>query len=422
MDDNTRGIPFQSLIPKQNEVLGNEQIVRRTRLSDNYESLQNRRSLGSGINGDVTTLRNKSTNQIVAMKQIPVSDSSAREITLHYMAQADSSHAGSKYITKISDIYINRCRNQEYFYLLMEVCEGGELFDAITGQHNRHFNERQVASIVRQIASALYHLHMNLGIAHRDIKPENILLVSKDPTIEPEIRLTDFGFAKQAKDMRNQDALKSAVYTPYYVAPDILANNGKYDVSVDIWSLGVVLYIMLVGQPPFYSIHGDNHVTPNMKHKILTGDYQFDGDKFNKISENAKDLIKKMLVVVNRIDICQVLNHPYLLQALESFPETRPQSTSSDIDISYVNAQMSSTMNDMREDDVEIELGNVDSILAANKDKKKDKKKKKKIGGTSITGTAVSFHDSGNARQAGSSSCTDRSDSARTITSEEMET
>ena len=108
--------------------------------------------------------------------------------------------------------------------------------------------------------TAVRHLHQ-LGIAHRDLKPENILLLTKDDK-NFVIKIADFGFAKEA-----HKGLITPNYTPYYVAPEILKFE-QYDISCDIWSLGVILYILCSGTPPFYSLTGKN-MSPDMKMKIL---------------------------------------------------------------------------------------------------------------------------------------------------------
>lgn len=377
-------VPFASLIPMQNDLLRNGEIVKRTRLSDDYEVLNpgGHNTLGQGVSGPVIALKNKTTGLIVAMKQIKVSDATAREVTLHYISQKEC-----KYITKIHDIYINRCRNCEYFYLLMEHCAGGELFDAITGENNRHFNERQVASVVRQITEALKHLHLDLGIAHRDLKPENVLLLSRDQTIEPEIRLTDFGFAKQAKDPKNQNALRTACYTPYYAAPEVFGTE-KYDVACDIWSLGVIVYIMLTGEPPFYSIHGKNAMTPNMKAKVLKGQFKTQGPKWDRLSPEARDLIPQMLEVhrEKRIKIKDVIDHVYLTLDLQKIPEVVVdyQNVNPE-DLKDVNRDMTNTLLGMRVDEeINLTEQSADQLMAnklAQQQDKKNKFKGKGLGG-----------------------------------------
>ena len=203
------------------------------------------------------------------------------------MAQRDC-----KYICKIEDIFYKKRTSDDhnYFYIIMELCTGGELFEAIVGEKCRHFNERDVAIVMRQVVEAVNHLHLKLGIAHRDLKPENILLTSSDVSRPPEIRLTDFGFARQSRNVHNRPALKTPVYTPYYVDPGIVAildnkdEAAKYNESCDIWSLGVILYIMLVGRPPFFSTTGKNTLTPGMKKNISLGHYQKEDINFGEQS------------------------------------------------------------------------------------------------------------------------------------------
>ena len=115
-----------------------------------------------------------------------------------------------------------------------------------------------------QICSAVKHLH-DMNIAHRDLKPENLLLTNYN-----QIKLTDFGFAKNVNL-----GLITLCYTPYYVAPEILSSI-KYDNSCDIWSLGVIMYILCCGYPPFYSSNG-KPISPGMQDRIKAGDFVFPG-------------------------------------------------------------------------------------------------------------------------------------------------
>ncbi|GBP88760.1 MAP kinase-activated protein kinase 2 [Eumeta japonica] len=140
----------------------------------------------------------------------------------------------------------------------MECMDGGELFQRIQDNREGAFTERQAAEIMHSICAAVRHLHDN-NIAHRDIKPENLLYTSMAPNAV--LKLTDFGFAKET--LSQADTLQTPCYTPYYVAPEVLGPE-KYDKSCDVWSLGVVMYILLCGFPPFYSNHG-LAISPGMK-------------------------------------------------------------------------------------------------------------------------------------------------------------
>lgn len=223
----------------------------------------------------------------------------------------------------------------------MECMSGGELFDYIAKRDKeRHqrlqsgdttqtsiFTEREVASMIRMIAKALYHLHKELGIAHRDLKPENILLTENFvPGKSGCIKLTDFGFAKEAKAANNTKQLATACYTPYYVAPEVFGNE-RYDFACDIWSLGVILYILLVGYPPFYSFSGQNTLTPSMKRNIKEANFDTNTTEFQNISKNAIDLIHKMLRAkpAERITIEEVMDHPWIKENIETIPENQVQ-------------------------------------------------------------------------------------------------
>jgi calcium-dependent protein kinase len=139
--------------------------------------------------------------------------------------------------------------DEQQFYIVSEYCEGGELFDFI--QSRGTMNETIIANIFHQIMSALLYCH-NHQIIHRDIKPENLLLkqlIESDDS-DFDIKLIDFGASLQIDSKKKANQV---VGTPYYVAPEVLM--GSYDSKCDIWSAGVILYIMLCGYPPFY---GDN--------------------------------------------------------------------------------------------------------------------------------------------------------------------
>jgi mitogen-activated protein kinase-activated protein kinase 3 len=319
--------PSTILHTEQERMLHDETVIKRSTINTDYEKYTSGPEvLGSGVNGQVTKLVNKSTGKTVAMKQIPVSQKAAREVTLHLIASKDC-----EYITEIENVYLNRNHGRDFFYVMMECCEGGELFDYITKRDNDResssqpiFTEREVAWIIRQIAKALYHLHVDLGIAHRDLKPENILLTADFKPLESgKIMLTDFGFAKEAMSVGKTKALSTACYTPYYVAPEVFSHE-KYDFACDVWSLGVILYILLCGYPPFYSGTGQNTLTPGMKSRIQKAKYATNTE-FKRISDSAKDLIDNMLKPnsKDRITISDIMQHPWLVQNINEIPDTK---------------------------------------------------------------------------------------------------
>jgi serine/threonine protein kinase len=155
-----------------------------------------------------------------------------------------------------------------------------------------------------------------MNITHRDLKPENLLYTRKDVT--GILKLTDFGFAKETF---SQQALQTPCYTPYYVAPEVLGPE-KYDKSCDIWSLGVIMYILLCGYPPFYSNHG-LAISPGMKTRIRSGQYDFPNPEWRDVSQDAKDLIKGMLCTdpTKRLAIDQVVQNIWVSKYTE-VPQT----------------------------------------------------------------------------------------------------
>jgi serine/threonine protein kinase len=191
-------------------------------------------------------------------------------------------------------------------YIVTELCEGGELFDRIT--QREYYAESDAQTVLRDIAKALQHCHAK-KIVHRDLKPENILLLT--PDADSPLKIADFGFAKQMMDAQD---LTTALGTPTYIAPEVLKRE-PYDTSVDLWSLGVIAYVLLCGYPPFYA-----DTNPEMFVKIKRCQYQFDEQYWSEISDEAKDLIRKLLVVnpTDRLDINGVLAHPWMTRSLES--------------------------------------------------------------------------------------------------------
>jgi calcium/calmodulin-dependent protein kinase I len=182
-------------------------------------------------------------------------------------------------ILKLYEVY----EDDEQFYLVMELVKGKELFDKIV--ERGMYSERDAANIILQVVSAVRYLHEN-GIAHRDLKPENLLSAGEE---ENEIvKIADFGFSKSFAD--EGEKLMTSCGSPGYVAPEILTAE-SYDKSVDMWSVGVIIYILLSGYPPFYA-----DSAPALFKKIMDVKYDFDDSVWDDISDSAKDLIRNLLV------------------------------------------------------------------------------------------------------------------------------
>jgi mitogen-activated protein kinase-activated protein kinase 2 len=275
------------------------QTPKRNAITQDYTVTQ--QSLGVGINGKVLQCFKKGDNtKKYALKVLKDTYKARRELDLHWKACA------CPYIVKIIDIYENRHGKDNCLLIVMECMEGGELFERIQTRGENPFTEREAVETVRTVALALMHLH-TMNIAHRDIKPENLLYEKKDETSF--LKLTDFGFAKETVSV----SLQTPCYTPYYAAPEVLGPE-KYDKSCDLWSLGVITYILLCGYPPFYSKHGAA-ISPGMKKRIRDGQYTFPDNEWKNVSNDAKDLIKSLLKTepTQRITIQQVMEHPWIL-------------------------------------------------------------------------------------------------------------
>ena len=166
--------------------------------------------------------------------------------------------------------------------LVMELVTGGELFDRIVSLGN--YTEKDAAVVMSTLCNALDYLHQK-GIVHRDLKPENILL--ENDSKDAPIKVADFGLARM---ISGKDMMKTACGTPGYVAPEVLQNKGYSSGAVDLWSAGVILYILLCGFPPFYE-----EELPALFDSILHARYDFPSPWWDNVSAEAKSLVKRLL-------------------------------------------------------------------------------------------------------------------------------
>jgi calcium/calmodulin-dependent protein kinase I len=192
----------------------------------------------------------------------------------------------------------------QQFYVILEYIDGGELFDRIVKK--TFYNEKEARDLVCIVLSAIKYLH-DKNIVHRDLKPENLLLTSKSD--DANIKVADFGFATKVDGL----SLTAQLGTPGYIAPEILSKK-PYGKPVDMWSFGVILYILLGGYPPF---HDENQ--KRLFNKIRSGDFQFHPEYWGGVSEEAKDLIRGLLTVdmKRRLTVDQALAHPWLKRSAE---------------------------------------------------------------------------------------------------------
>jgi len=198
----------------------------------------------------------------------------------------------------LKDIYDTK----SMFYIVTELVTGGELFDKIVEVGN--YSEKDAAVLVQKMLSAIGYLH-SLGIVHRDLKPENLLL--KDGTDISEVKLADFGLSKI---VGQKVMMQTACGTPGYVAPEVLQAQG-YGPEVDLWSIGVITYILLCGFPPFY-----HEELPELFEQIMSADFDFPEEYWDSVSGEGKDFIKKLLMVKpsDRMTVEQAMNHPWIKQ------------------------------------------------------------------------------------------------------------
>ena len=190
--------------------------------------------------------------------------------------------------------------DDKMFYMVMEEMSGGALFDRIIEKEK--YTEGEARDVVYTLTVALKYCH-GMGIVHRDLKPENLLYESRAP--DALLKIADFGLAKLLKE---KCTTQTSCGTPEYVAPEILEEK-VYDKAVDIWSLGVITYILLCGFPPFY----DENISA-LYASIKSGSFNYPSPYWDCVSEQARELVSKMLVVdpTKRFTASDVLAHPWI--------------------------------------------------------------------------------------------------------------
>jgi calcium-dependent protein kinase len=254
-----------------------------------------KKKMGEGSYGAVSKCTNKSTGVVRAVKSISKAqmknlDRFKQEIAIMKMMDHPN-------IIKLYETF----EDHRNIYLIMEICSGGELFDRII--ETGHFTEVQAAIVMQQILRGIFYMH-EIQLTHRDLKPENFLFQTKDPIEKCTLKIIDFGLSCKFSDGQ---VLTTKAGTPYYVAPQVLA--GKYDQSADLWSCGVIMYVLLCGYPPFYGETDADVLT-----KVRLGNFTFNAADWKNVSEDAKNLIR-MLLKMNprdRYTAEQAMNHVWI--------------------------------------------------------------------------------------------------------------
>ncbi len=259
----------------------------------------NQKEIGHGHYGVVRKCMHRETREWYAIKSIRKSKVQKLEILLReveILKEVDHPN-----IIKLIEIH----EDDKYLHLITELCTGGELFDRIiskTQSPEGHFSEKDAASLIRCILDAIRYCHDEKQIVHRDLKPENFLYSTPDESSP--IKIIDFGLSRHES---NVGIMKTKVGTPYYVAPEVLRR--EYTKSCDIWSIGVITYILLCGYPPFYG-DSDNQIFD----QVRTGLFTFPSPDWDDISECAKDFIRSLLRMEpsRRLTARQALTHTWI--------------------------------------------------------------------------------------------------------------
>jgi calcium-dependent protein kinase len=240
----------------------------------NYEFIE---EIGSGAYAKVIEAVHKvsgASRAIKIVKKTAISDESRIHFINEFEILRRTDHPN---IVTLYEYY----EDDLNFYLVQELCAGGELLDVILGQPV--FSEARVARYMKQILSAVLHCH-SIGIVHRDLKPENLMLENKDP--DSLLKVIDFGISS----LKSSKTQSQQVGTMHYTAPEVFRN--KYDDKCDVWSCGVILYILLCGKMPFGGLTEEA-----VKQSIVTGKFKMSGPEWGGISEEAKALVRQMLQV-----------------------------------------------------------------------------------------------------------------------------
>ena len=277
---------------------GNEKIISKntSKLEEIYKL---ERQIGEGGYGQVFLVRHKKMNMLRAMKIIPVNSKNEEEKTdeeIELLRQLDHPN-----IVKLFEYF----SDEDKYYLITEYCRGGDLFDLI--KKKKRFSEMSASYIMYQIFRALLYCHYTHHLVHRDIKPENIVVYKKNNIGEDlyDVKLIDFGISKifNKVEVNNDHKIKGSLN---YIAPEVLKRT--YDEKCDIWSCGVILYILVIGNYPFNG-NNKNEILSN----IEKGNYTFPEGFIRNASPEIRDLIQQCLQVnpSSRISAKKALNHPF---------------------------------------------------------------------------------------------------------------
>ncbi|XP_067262262.1 calcium/calmodulin-dependent protein kinase (CaM kinase) II beta 1 isoform X10 [Chanodichthys erythropterus] len=267
-----------------------------TRFTDEYQLYE---ELGKGAFSVVRRCVKLSTGQEYAAKIINTKKLSARD---HQKLEREARIC--RLLKHPNIVRLHDSISEEGFhYLLFDLVTGGELFEDIVARE--YYSEADASHCMHQILDSVHHIHQH-DIVHRDLKPENLLLASKCKNAA--VKLADFGLAIEVQG--DQQAWFGFAGTPGYLSPEVLRKEA-YGKPVDIWACGVILYILLVGYPPFWD--EDQH---KLYQQIKAGAYDFPSPEWDTVTPEAKNLINQMLTInpAKRITAQEALKHPWVCQ------------------------------------------------------------------------------------------------------------
>eukprot|EP01086_Lenisia_limosa_P006389 TRINITY_DN2517_c0_g1_i2.p1 TRINITY_DN2517_c0_g1~~TRINITY_DN2517_c0_g1_i2.p1 ORF type:complete len:314 (-),score=87.64 TRINITY_DN2517_c0_g1_i2:16-957(-) len=250
--------------------------------------------LGSGTFSVVKKITHKKTKQDYALKVID--KSKVGTTNQQAMLESEVNILKSVHHENIVNL-VDIIDTPSHLLLIMELVTGGELFDKIV--EVGYYSEQTASLLVKQLVEAVAYLHER-NIVHRDLKPENLLVSG-----ETSIQVADFGLSKM---VGTETVLKTACGTPGYVAPEVLKCQG-YGPQVDVWSIGIITYVLLCGYPPFWA-----DSTAELFERILSGKFEFYGEAWEVVSHSARDFVEKTLILdpKKRLTAQQCLEHPWV--------------------------------------------------------------------------------------------------------------
>ena len=338
MDDNrTVGSALQDINPAGNvthKISAEERTIRTARIIKNatvyerYDFIFDR-ILGTGISGEVREAVSKVTGDHVAIKTLSTINLTPKKFEMLFNEVEIYIRLDHPNICKLLEVY----EDESAVHLVMELCTGRELYERLA--QLRRYTERDAAAVAMQMLEAINYCHAH-NVCHRDLKLENWVYAS--PAMDSPLKLIDFGMSK----VFNEGVPLTAIHgTVYYVAPEVL--TGKYDNACDVWSIGVIVYMLLSGSPPFAG-NQDYEII----HKIKTAEVMFEGPRWVGISQEAKNFVLYLLTrdPKARPTALEGMGHPWLASMLGTVSQ---DSTASEIDLGVLqNIRKFSRQNAMR--------------------------------------------------------------------------